>query len=115
MSEITQAQIEKWILEEARKLEQCVQEIATLAKKAANDDSEFKIAHAKARLKAKADSLTKMSDASAEDYAIVETADLRRQYNMSTALLDSAKKSFLAAQARLDALRTLNASVRANS
>lgn len=108
---ISQVEIEKALLEEGRNLRHLVPSIAESAQSTAQSETAYKVAFAQARLIARAGE-GKVTEAMAEDLATVQTADERLKYLTESAILSAKRDELRVCQARIDALRTLMASIR---
>lgn len=107
---VTPSDVEKALVEEMRKLRELPERIKTCAIDAAQKENRYKISFSQERLKARAEA--KITEALAEDLANVATETLRLEYVTSQAILGASRDSLKVAIARIDALRSLSASIR---
>lgn len=113
MSEpLTLYEIESRLAAVDEALDEATGDFAVLSHAAAEAEADYKAAHARAFLAA-ASTDVKVSNAVAEARADSATADLLRAFKIADARRASAREALLSYRARLDALRTLNANVRA--
>lgn len=111
---LSQLQILMAIEEETKHLEDLIFRYRNAAQNDATADTNYKIAKAKALLKAKSEHTgERISVDIYEATALVACEDEFRVHLTSSAILDALGKEFRAVEARLDALRTLSASHRA--
>jgi hypothetical protein len=95
-------------------LDELAHEIRTLAIEAAQAEVKFKTAHAKHRLKCRADLISiKPTEPYLADLADTATADERLAHMIAAARLTASRDALRATQARLDGLRTMSAGIRA--
>ena len=108
-------QVAEAIESEGRKIGKLAEEIATLAGDAAEAESDYKIAIAKARMKQRdlfAVSNTKFTVGDVEDRATLNTSDALRTHLIAAGDLTAARDAMRASQSRMDGLRTLAAGYR---
>jgi hypothetical protein len=106
-------QIEIGIKVELNRLEELNANLISVSRHAAQAETAFKVAYSRARLKAKSEG--KITEATADDVATVETEAQRLASALAQNELMSCREGVASAKARLDALRTLSSSSRTNS
>ena len=110
MSDIlTQAQVEKAITQETKRLRELVEELGPATADAANLDADWKVAAAQARINARIGGAS--SDKRAEDLALVSTEGLRRDSLLAEAKVSTLREALRASQARLSAFQSLLGSI----
>lgn len=109
---LSQAEVEQQIMDISDAIEAEVYRYAGLADAAAESEAEWKLryAHAVVRL---ADSNMKMSIPERQARAEITAADELRRYKVMEARRQASKEALLSLRARLDALRSLSANIRA--
>jgi len=108
---LNQTDIEKALVEEGRSLRRLVGAIRESAQAKAESETAFKVAFAKARLLARAGE-GRVTEAFADDTAVVETEAERLKFLTADGVLMAQREELRICQSRIDALRTLMASVR---
>lgn len=108
---ITPIHIEEALVSEGRRLRDLVDKIKEAALVEATAETEYKVKFAKERLIARALE-GKVTEGMADDTATVSTADERLAYLTAQAVLLALREELRISIARIDALRTLSASVR---
>ena len=96
--------------EELDILDKLVDEIRAAGISLAGAERDYKVAQAKARIRGRAEGL-KTVDA-VNDAATVECADLLFSYTLAQSTMTTLREALRASEARLDALRSMSASVR---
>lgn len=104
---VSQVHIESEILRLSRRAEQVTHQLARAAQEAAEADVAYKVAHAKAYLRAEGPQ--RIRDAA----ATVETEDLYRTRRNAEAVLLAAQEAGRNVRAQLDSLRSVNSNLRA--
>lgn len=116
---LNQGTIEAGIIEICDRLDVLVDEYAVQCEAAADAEAAYRVKFHRAILQHKTTSRTTtgraMSDREAEARATVDAEAELRAYKIAAALVDSSKQAQLSQRARLDALRTLSANVRAST
>lgn len=116
---LNQGEIEQGIIEICDRLDELVNDYAVQCENAANAESTYRVRFYRALLAHKDQSRVEtgraMSDKEAEARATVAAENELRTYKIAAALVDSSKQAQLSQRARLDALRTLSANVRAST
>lgn len=110
MSEpLTQAQVEKAISQEAKKLRELVEEMAGLATSSAIKEAHYKTEFAKARLSARANGAG--TDKVADSIATVETSEAHLEHLLAESSLTTVREAVRACQSRLSAFQSLLSSI----
>jgi hypothetical protein len=115
MTELTPARIADQIERVIERLEDLTHSLADLSYKAAIAEASFKSAYAQARLRHRAATKEKLTEAMLTDLADDECEELRAQHLIASAQHSAARDALRATQSQLDGLRTLSSSVRAVS
>jgi hypothetical protein len=100
---------------EGRRIGQLAEEIADVAATAAEQEADYKIAYAQARVRHRDDAAArgvKVTVDMVDDAATLEASDSLRSYLVARESMTAAREALRAAQARLDGLRTLAAGYR---
>ena len=97
--------------EEMDILTKLVDEMTAAGIALAGAERDYKVQHAKARLRARASGEHKTVDA-VNDYATLECADSLFSYTLAQSTLTTVREALRASEARLDALRSMSASIR---
>lgn len=108
---ISPIHIEEALVAEGRRLRDLVDKIKEAAIEEATTETAYKVKFAKERLIVRALG-GKVTEGLAEDTATENTADERLAYRVAQANLLALREELRIATARIDALRTLSASVR---
>ena len=115
MTELTPARIADQIERVIERLEDLTHSLADLSYKAAIAEALFKTAYAQARLRHRAATKEKLTEALLSDLADDECEEIRLQYLIASAKHSAARDALRATQSQLDGLRTLSAGVRSVS
>ena len=99
------------IHDEMDELTKLVDEMRAAGNALAGAERDYKVAHAKARLRARASGEHKTVDA-VNDYATLKCADSLFSYTLAQSTMQTIREALRASEARLDGLRSLSASVR---
>jgi hypothetical protein len=113
---LTQGEIEDAIMATTDRIEEMIGEYATSCDNAADAEATYRVRFARAFLTFKGsrtDEGKLMTEKECEARATVMVENDLRSYKLSAAVVDSGKQAQLSQRARLDALRTLSANVRA--
>ncbi len=113
MKVLTQAEIENEILRVTNELEQQTYTFADVADLAATAEADYKLRYARAVVTLSTQS--KMTAADKAARAELAAAEQLREWKVADARLKSTKEALLSLRARLDALRSLSANVRAQT
>ena len=105
-------QVVEAIESEGRRIGKLVEEITEAGKRDAEAEANYKSALAQTRLKRRAEDM-KLTVGAVEDYALVETEAEYRAHLLARNNLMVLRESMRAATSRLDALRSIIATVRA--
>ena len=108
---LTQTDIERALVEEGKSLRRLVNVIRDSAQAKAQAETTFKVAFAKQRLLARAGE-GRVTEAFADDTAVVMTENERMAFLSADGVLMAQREELRICQSRIDALRTLMASVR---
>ena len=92
-------------------LDGLVTEMRDAGQDLAESERAYKVSFARARLTARASGNFKTVDA-VNDHATVECADLLFSYTLAQSTMQTIREALRAAESRLDALRSMSASVR---
>ena len=111
MKILSPTEIEESIVAEGKHLREMTDKIHNAARCAAEAETAFKVTFAKERLIARAGE-GKITEAFAEDTATVNTEAQRLAYLIESAKLTALREELRITTARIDALRTLSASIR---
>lgn len=106
---ITPAKVESEILRLVARLEEITDELAVLARAAADAEATYKAAYAKAFLEAEGTATVR------EHTATLRSHSLYKQRRYSEGTYASAKEALGTIRAQLDALRTISASIRSQT
>ena len=115
MTELNPNRIAHQIEQVIARLEELTHSLADLAYQSAIAEATFKSAYAQARLRHRAATKEKLTEAMLTDLADDETEEIRTQYLIASAKHSAARDALRATQSQLDGLRTLSAGVRAVS
>ena len=97
--------------DEMETLTKLVDEMRAAGIALASSERDYKVNFAKARVRARASGEHKTVDA-VNDHATVECSDLLFSYTLDQTSIQTAREALRAAESRLDALRSMSASVR---
>jgi hypothetical protein len=111
---LTQAEVESLILDTADRLEEVTTEFADISDQAANAEADYKLAMARTWLGV-ASSDRKMTTTERQMRADLLTNDALRRYKVAEAQRAATREALLSYRARIDALRTVSANVRAQT
>lgn len=111
---LTQGDVEEQILAVSDAIEAEVYRYAGLADAAAEAEADYKLRYARALVRY-ADSSLKMSIPERNARAELDAAQELRTYRLMDARRQASKESLLSLRARLDALRSLSANIRATT
>lgn len=111
MKLLNQGQVEQMIMEIVDALDDQTHVYSDLADAAAEAEADYKLKIARAII-ALANTNEKMTTAERSARAEVHAAEELRAYKIAEAAKQSTKEHLLSLRARMDALRTLNASIR---
>lgn len=115
MTELNPSRIAGQIEQVIQRLEDLTHSLADLAYQSAIAEASFKSAYAQARLRHRAASKEKLTEALLSDLADDECEEIRLQYLIASAKHSAARDALRATQSQLDGLRTLSAGIRSVS
>lgn len=114
MRVLTQGEIEEQMMAAVEALDDTTNDFADVADLAATAEADYKLRHARAIVTLSGES-TKMTAPEKAARAELAAATELREWKLATAQVSSTKEALLSLRARLDALRSLSANVRAQT
>ena len=112
---LTSADVEQQILDIADALEAETHRYDDLAALAADSEADYKLGYARAIVNIAAHGSTKLTAAEKQARAELHAADELRVWKINEARRSASKEALLSLRARLDALRTLSATLRSQT